>query len=86
MLYIFNSGGGLDRLKSRSDWFEATFLSIQIRSIIFIVSVCLSLVSYYYLRVKGFNLVTSFATTIFILWIVRKALLTIGKALIKLKD
>lgn len=83
MLYIFNKGGGIDKLQHQSEWFETTFLSIQMRVIILFTSIIISFISYHYLRVKGFGFIVAFLTTLFILWIIRRTLLTIAKTLIK---
>lgn len=83
MLNLFESeDGSLETLKKANWAFDNVFLSIQMRLIMWIVSVAIGILLYYYFRFMGLSIWMTLSLSILLSYMIKKSLQLLGIALL----
>lgn len=86
MLYEYHARGDLTSMKAQSRRFDKLFLSIQLKIVIFLVAIGISILSFLYFRTFDINLYYSIPMTLILIYLIKVVLSAIAKALIKLSE
>lgn len=83
MLILFESKqGSFDNLKKANSSFDRVFMSIQMRIIIWLVVIALSIVMFFYMRYQGVHVLVSMPISLLLMFLVKKSLDLMAYALI----
>lgn len=83
MLILFESKqGSLDNLRRANKSFDRIFMSIQMRVIIWLVVIALSIMMFFYMRYQGLHILISMPISLLLMFLVKKSLDLMAYALI----